>query len=116
MSAIAEGDDAVRRAGRIASHSRIATIADFVVRRAVASVRTSRTLRLARHGLKEFQSLPAGERTRCALIAWTAALAGHLLLAMMLPRSASPTLGLTTLALLGAGLAAGVLGPAKKHR
>jgi hypothetical protein len=107
MNTIAEGEDAVRRAGWIASHSRIAAIAAFVVRRAVASVRSSWTRVFARRYLREFQSLPSGERTLCALIASTAALAGHILLAAILPASASPTLALTTVALLGIGLAAG---------
>jgi hypothetical protein len=104
MSAIEESDDAVRRAGRIAGRSRIATVADVIVDRSVASVRSSRALTLARLRLREFQSLPPGERTRCALIALGAALAAHIVLASMLPFPARPTLGLTTVALLGAVL------------
>ena len=102
MSAIEESDDAVRRAGRIASRSRIAMVADFIVDRSVATVRSSRALTLARLGLREFQSLPPRERTRCALIALGAALAAHIVLASMLPVPARPTLGLTIVALLGA--------------
>ena len=104
MSAIEERDDAVRRAGWIAGRSRIATVADFIVDRSVASVRSSRALALGRLRLSEFQSLPRGERTRCALIAVGTALAGHIVLASMLPVPARPTLGLTTVALLGAVL------------
>lgn len=106
MSAITDGDDPVRRAAWIAGRSRIAAIADVAVRRSVASTRSSRALIFARHCLREFQSLPSGERTRCALITLAAALAGHILLAVMLPTPASPTLALTTVALLGAALAA----------
>ena len=104
MSATEERDDAVRRAGWIVGRSRIAMVADFIVDRSVASVRSSRALALARLRLSEFQSLPRGERTRCALIALGAALAGHIVLALMLPVPARPTLGLTTVALLGAVL------------
>jgi hypothetical protein len=104
MSAIEKSNDAVRRAGWIASRSRMATVADFIVDRSVASVRSSRALTLARLRLSEFQALPAGERTRCALIALGAALAGHIVLASMLPVAARPALGLTTVALLGAVL------------
>lgn len=108
MNASNEGDDAVRRAGWIAGRSRIARVGDFVVSRSVASVNSSRGLMLAQRCLREFQSLPSGERTRCALIVWAAAVAGHVFLAGLLPASASPTLSVTTVALLGAGIAAGV--------
>jgi hypothetical protein len=106
MSAIQKDNDPVGRAGSIIGRSRIATIADDVVVRSVASVRSSRALSIARRCLGEFQSLPSGERTRCALITLAAALAGHIVLAQMLPAAASPTLGLTTVALLGAALVA----------
>jgi hypothetical protein len=104
MSAIEDSGDAVRRAAWIAGRSRIATVADFIVDRSVASVRSSRALAFVRLRLGEFQSLPPGERTRCALIALGAALAGHIVLASMLPVPARPTLGLTAVALLGAAL------------
>ena len=102
MSAIEEGDDAIRHAGRIAARSVTVTTADLVVGRSFASVRSSRALTLAGRRLREFQSLPSGERTRCALIALGSALAGHIVLASMLPVPARPMLGLTTVALLGA--------------
>ena len=104
MSAIEEGEDAVRRASWIAGRSRIAAVAGFIVDRSAASVRSSRAVTLARRRLREFQSLSSGERTRCVLIAIGAALAGHVVLAAMLPAPATPTLGLTTVALLGAGV------------
>ena len=110
MSRFTDGDETMRRAGWIASRSRIAALGDFLVRRSVASLRASRALALARRGLRAFQSLPPAERTRCALIAGAAALAGHVLLARLLPASASPTLSATVVALLGAGLTASVSG------
>lgn len=77
MSAIEESDDAVRRAGRIASRSRIAMVADFIVDRSVATVRSSRALTLARLGLREFQSLPPRERTLRVDRAWRRAGRAH---------------------------------------
>ena len=99
--------DAIRRAGWIADRSRIAAIADSVVRRSAVSVRSSRALAIARrNGSGNSSRCPADERTRCALIALTAALAGHVLLATMLPLPASPTVELTAGIFLGAGLVA----------
>jgi hypothetical protein len=106
MRAIDEGDGAVGRAGWIAGRSLTVTIADLIVRRSVASVRSSRALTLAQPLLRELRSLSPGERARCVIIAVGAALAGHIVLASLLPASASPTVGLTALALLGAGLIA----------
>jgi hypothetical protein len=102
MSAIEESDDAVRRAGRIVARSVMVTTADLVVRRSAASLRSSRALTLAGRCQREFQSLPSGERTRCALIALSTALAGHIVLASLLPVPARPMLALTTVALIGA--------------
>ena len=104
MNTIEEGDDAVRRGGWIVGRSLSATIADLVVRRSAASVRSSPALRSVRRIWQEFRALSSGERAHCALIALGAALAGHLVMAAMLPTPASPTLGLTTVALLGACL------------
>ena len=104
MSPLTEGDEAMRRAGWIAGRSGIATIADDVVRRLAASVRSSSALMAWRRGLREFRSLPSAERRRCVLIALTAALAGHVLLAALLPPAASPSVALTTVAFLGAAL------------
>ena len=105
MSDAADRDVAVRRGGWIAGHSRIAAIADAVVDGSVASLQTSARRRIRADRLREFQSLPAAERTRCLLIVLFTALAGHLVLAALLPSSSRPTLALTASALLGAGLA-----------
>jgi hypothetical protein len=104
MSALTEGDEAMRRAGWITGRSVIATIADGVVRPLAASVRSSSALMTGRRGLRAFRSLPPAERTRCVLIALTAALAGHIFLAALLPPAASPSIALTTVAFLGAAL------------
>jgi hypothetical protein len=104
----AAADDTMERAGRLISHSRIAAVVAFLVSQSAASARSSRAIGFGRRRANAFQSLPAEERTRCALIAAAAALAGHAALAALLPASASPMLSLTTLALLGALVAAGV--------
>lgn len=100
--------DTIGGGGRVVSHSRIAAVAAGLVSRSMASVRSSRAIELGRRGANGFQSLPAAERTRCVVIAAAAAVAGHVAMAALLPASASPTLSLTTLALLGAGVAVGV--------
>jgi hypothetical protein len=108
MSRPGDGDDAMDRARRIVGSSRIAAILDVLVCRSVAGIRSSRATRFGRSRLQEFRSLPPAWRTRCTLIVFATAVAGHVLLAAtLLPASASPTLGLTTVALLGAALAAG---------
>jgi hypothetical protein len=104
MSPFTGDDEAMQRAGWIASRSWIATLGDFVVGRSVASARSSRALMLARRCLQEFQSLPAAERARCELIASAAAVAGHVVLAALLPASARPMISVTAVALLAVGL------------
>ena len=107
MSRTADLDDAMERARRIVGSSRIAALLDLVVRRSAVSVESSRATRFARSRLREFRSLSPAVRTRCAIIAFATAAGGHMLLSTILPASAGPTLGLTTVALLGAALAAG---------
>jgi hypothetical protein len=105
MSAIVD-DEAVRRADSIVGRSQIAAIITFIVRRSAASIPSSRSLAVARRALREFGSLPAGVRSRCALVAVASALLGHVLLAAMLPTAARPTAALTAVLLLGVCLAA----------
>jgi hypothetical protein len=105
VSATGDGDR-IERAGRIVAQSDAAAIVERVVRRLSASVESSRLLAPLRRALLDFRSLPARERTICTGIALVAALAGHLLLAAQLPESARPATALSSLALLGAFLAA----------
>ena len=106
MSAIAGGDETVGRAALIVGRSRIAALVDLGVRRSAASISQSRVRAFVQHCATKFQSLPPAGRVRCMLTALVAAIAGHVLLAAMLPASARPTPGLTALGLLGAGVVA----------
>jgi hypothetical protein len=102
------GADAMfRRAGRIIGQSRIAALVDRVSRICLASVRSSRFVAAVQQYVATWQTIPAAERASCALVVVATAVAGHLLMASMLPTAARPTLMLTALVLLAVCLAAG---------
>jgi len=101
-----DDDRAERRAAQVVGRSRIAAWLDAGVSGAIASVRSSRVLGIARDRTRAFQALPRPARTRSALLATAVALAGHIVMASMLPSRARPTLALTAVALLGATAAA----------
>ena len=102
-----DGDgDSMARGGSIVGRSRVAEFVRQIANHSGASVSSSRAAAQIHRLVREFDSLPAGERARCALIAAAAALGGHILMAALLPPSGRPTVAVTTLALLGAGLVA----------
>jgi hypothetical protein len=100
-------DETFRRAKKIIAGSRVAALVEGIFRRSVAGVRTSRSFAAARQFVQDLQATPADERGWCAVLMIAAALAGHVVMAAMLPWPARPTLTLTVLVLLAAGLAAG---------
>lgn len=106
MNAVRD-DKTFRRASEIIAGSRVAAVVEGSLRRFVAGARTSRSVATVRPFVRELQAMPAGERGWCAVLTIAAALAGHVVMAAMLPWSARPTLTLTVLVLLAAGLAAG---------
>lgn len=105
MSAVRD-DETFRSAVRIVTQSRVAALVERLVWRSIAAVRASRSFAVARQRVQEFQAMPADERGWCAVLMMASALAGHVVMAAMLPSPARPTLTLTALALLAAGLAA----------
>jgi len=104
MSAIRD-DSTFDRAGRIIARSRAAALAEKTLCRFVAAVRGSRTLAAARQRVLELQAAPADERRRCGALLLATALAGHVVMANMLPAPARPTVALTALSLLAAAMA-----------
>ena len=101
-----DDDRADRHAGRVVGDSRIAALLEVAVDGATASVRTSRVAGIARERARAFRALPRAERARCVLLTIAVALAGHLVMASMLPSRARPTPALTAAVLLGATAAA----------
>lgn len=93
-------DQSRRRVTRIIEQSTLVAALDAAGRRLAASAGTSHALHMARRLMRDFQSLPIGERTRCAILTAAAALVGNITLAAMLPLQARPNVL----------LAAGVLG------
>jgi hypothetical protein len=106
MSAVGD-DETFGRAGKIIAESRAAALVEKILCLSVAAVRTSRSLAAARQRVHELQAIPADERRWCGVLLFAAALAGHVVMAAWLPMPARPTLTLTALALLAAGMAAG---------
>jgi hypothetical protein len=101
----AGGDATFQRAGWIIAQSQTANLVGWIGSRVVASIRTSRSSAVVRQGLQTLRAMPADQRGPCAVWTIAAAVAGHAALAAILPPPARPTLTLTVLALLGAGLA-----------
>ena len=101
-----DGACADRRARRVVGRSRIAAVLDATVDGAIASARTSRVLGIARNRARAFHALPRAERGRYVLLTIAVAVAGHLVMASMLPSRARPTPALTAAVLLGATAAA----------
>ena len=100
-----EGDDALLRAEWIIRHSQAATLCRSIVNRSTASVHTSRSRAVARRLAAQFQSLPIAERNRCVLLMAAIALAGHVVMASLLPPPARPLAAVSALLLLVAALA-----------
>lgn len=104
-----DDDDTLLRAGWIIRHSQAATLCDIMASRSTASLQMSRGLAIARAIAARFQSMPAAERSRCTVLVTTIALAGHALMTGLLPSAARPLPAFSTLSLLGAGLAIGIV-------
>jgi hypothetical protein len=104
-----EDDETHLRAAWIVWHSRAAELCDAIVSRSSESARTSRACAIARELARQFQSMPANERNRCALLITTIALVGHVLMTGLLPWAARPLPAFSAPALLGAALAIGIV-------
>jgi hypothetical protein len=100
------GDAACDRAARVLSESRAAAVAAAVAGAWRASLRDSRALAVGRSVVRAAGALPRSERRLCALLLIASAVAGHVIMASMLPLQARPTVWLTASALLAAILAA----------
>jgi hypothetical protein len=106
MTTRAGKDEALERAEQIVARSVVAALAATAVARVAVSFHRSRLITLARESAHGFERLPVAERVRCALSIIAVALAGHVIIAAMLPAPARPTVALSAVALLGAILAA----------
>ena len=94
------------RAGRIIADSRVAALVDRACSRSPAIARASRSFAAAQREVAKLRRLSAGERTVCLAIVIATAVAGHTVMASMLPAAGRPTVWLTALLLAAAGLAA----------
>jgi hypothetical protein len=99
-------EETFRRAGQIVAQSGVAALVEGIVCRSVATIHASRSFAVARRRVREFQAMPADERGWCVILLVAAALAGHIVMAAVWPAPAKPTVTLTALALVAAGLAA----------
>lgn len=99
-------DDTFRRAGLIIEGSRVAALFGVVVARIGAGVSTSRALALVRSRAREFEALPAADWTWCVVLLIAVALAGHAVMAALLPWPARQAAAPAAAALLAASLAA----------
>jgi len=87
------------RARRIIARSTIAILVDGVWQRCRASVRTSGATEAVRRGIVRFHAMPAGDVDTYLALAIVTAVAGHLVMASLLPGMARPTVVLTALLL-----------------
>jgi hypothetical protein len=106
MSAVDRDDPTFDRAAAVIGQSWIARWIEACVRMTTTSVEGSRSLEIARARLRAFDALPPSDRWTYAAVVMAVALAGHVVMASMLPLRSRPTVALTAVALLGASLAA----------
>ena len=106
MNARERDDPLDARAAAIIAESRIAAAIEPIIQRCVTSASRARSWLLVERLAREFATLPRAERRAIVLLIVTVALAGHWVMASMLPSPASPTRALTAVALVAASLAA----------
>jgi hypothetical protein len=94
------------RAARVLSESRAAAVTADIVGAWAASLRDARVLMIARVLVQRAHALPRSELRIATLLLIATALAGHIIMARMLPLQARPSVWLTASALLAAILAA----------
>ena len=94
------------RAAAIIADSRIAAAIRLIVRHGTASARTARLWLPVQRLARALGARPDSERRVLLLWFVAVAVAGHWLMASMLPSTASPTPALTAVALVAASLAA----------
>jgi hypothetical protein len=104
-----EEDETHLRAAWIIRHSLAANLCDAMLSRSAGSLRTSRARAIARGLAERFQSMAAAERNRCALLAATIALAGHVAMTGLLPWPTRPMTPFSATSLVGAAVAIGLV-------
>jgi hypothetical protein len=95
------------RGATIIAQSRVAILVGAIGRRMLAAVRTSCGFAATQRRIQAFRGPATAERVGCALLVTATAVAGHVVLASMLPAPARPATALTALVLLAICLAAG---------
>lgn len=94
------------RAETIVAQSRLTAVLERSGDRALAAARTSRSVAAVRQRIDAFRSLPASARRECVGTAIVAAVAGHVVIAWMLPLRSTPVVALTAPLLVAMCLAA----------
>ncbi len=106
MSRASYHDPVMDRATVIIGRSRIVQLVGRCIDVATAGLAASRAIGIARARVRAFAGLPEADRRSSAMVAIGIAVAGHAIIASMLPLPTRPTVALTAIALLGASLAA----------
>jgi hypothetical protein len=109
-----ESQSADRYAASIVGGSAIAALVVAVVDKATASFRSSGTLAAVTRRIQAFEMLPRAEQVRSLVVVVVAALAGHIVMALMLPPRGRPIAALTA-ALFLAAIAAAVAATARSR-